>query len=250
MKYIEYGKENKETVILLHGGGLSWWNYKEAANTLKKNYHVILPILDGHADSDHDFISIEDNAQRIINFIDDSCKGHVTLIGGLSLGGQITIEILSQRTHICDYAIIESALIKPMKITHLLVKPMMDMSYGLIKQPWFSRLQFKSLKIRNDLYEDYYRDTCAIKKDNMISFLKANSNYSIKDELKNTTTDVHIYVGKKEQSNMIQSAITLNKIIPNSKLSIIDHKYHGEFSINDPDVYINEINKIINKGKM
>lgn len=23
----EYGIKNKETIILLHGGGLSWWNY-------------------------------------------------------------------------------------------------------------------------------------------------------------------------------------------------------------------------------
>ena len=31
MKYIEYGKENKNVIIILHGGGLSWWNYKEVS---------------------------------------------------------------------------------------------------------------------------------------------------------------------------------------------------------------------------
>ena len=35
MKYKEYGKGNSETIILLHGGGLSWWNYREAAEILK-----------------------------------------------------------------------------------------------------------------------------------------------------------------------------------------------------------------------
>ena len=41
--------------MLLHGGGLSWWNYRAEAELLSGRYHVVLPILDGHAESDHDF---------------------------------------------------------------------------------------------------------------------------------------------------------------------------------------------------
>ena len=48
MNYVEYGKENSDVIILLHGGGLSWWNYKEVAERLQTDYHVVLPILDGH----------------------------------------------------------------------------------------------------------------------------------------------------------------------------------------------------------
>ena len=44
MNYIEYGKENSDVIVLLHGGGLSWWNYKEAAERLQMDYHVIIPI--------------------------------------------------------------------------------------------------------------------------------------------------------------------------------------------------------------
>ena len=31
MQYMEYGRGNAETMIFLHGGGLSWWNYREEA---------------------------------------------------------------------------------------------------------------------------------------------------------------------------------------------------------------------------
>ena len=34
MQYVEYGAHNSQTVILLHGGGLSWWNYREVAQLL------------------------------------------------------------------------------------------------------------------------------------------------------------------------------------------------------------------------
>ena len=74
MKFQEYGLKHKDAVILLHGGGLSWWNYREVALLLQGEYHVILPILDGHAGSDHPFTTIEENASEIIEFIEFCLK--------------------------------------------------------------------------------------------------------------------------------------------------------------------------------
>ena len=34
-----------------------------------------------------------------------------------------------------------------------LVKPMMDMSFGLIEKKWFAKMQFKSLKMKTELFE-------------------------------------------------------------------------------------------------
>ena len=127
----EYGKNNEDTIILLHGGGLSWWNYEEVSESLNDDYHIVLPILDGHAGSDEDFTSIEKNADEIIDYIDQNFDGNVRLIGGLSLGGQILLDMLSKRDDICDCAIIESALIYPMKLTSKLIPPSIRMSYGV-----------------------------------------------------------------------------------------------------------------------
>ena len=69
MNFKEYGDNNKDTIMLLHGGGLSWWNYREEAEKLQESYHIVIPILDGHSDSDRGFTSIEDNAQEIIDYI-------------------------------------------------------------------------------------------------------------------------------------------------------------------------------------
>ena len=65
MNYVEYGKENSNVIMLLHGGGLSWWNYKEVAERLQTDYHVVLPILDGHAGCDRQYTTIENNALEI-----------------------------------------------------------------------------------------------------------------------------------------------------------------------------------------
>lgn len=147
MKYVEYGAQHRSVILLLHGGGLSWWNFREEAELLGQQYHVVLPILDGHTGSDAPFTSIEDNAREIIAWVDRHCGGQVLLMGGLSLGGQVLVEILSQRPDICRYAILESALVFPMRVTHALVKPTYSLCYPLIRQRWFARLQFRSLHI-------------------------------------------------------------------------------------------------------
>ena len=87
MTLVVYGEENKDTVLLLHGGGLSWWNYREVAQKLAERYHVVLPVLDGHADSDAHFTTVEDNAARLISYIDTHLGGQVLAIDGKTLVG-------------------------------------------------------------------------------------------------------------------------------------------------------------------
>ena len=240
----EYGKSNKDIIILLHGGGLSWWNYEEVSEILKSNYHVILPILDGHSGSDRDFTSIESNANEIIEYIDNNYNGNVKLIGGLSLGAQILLDILSKRDNICEYAIIESALVFPMKMTNRLIESSINMSYGLINKKWFSKLQFKSLKIKEELFDKYYIDSSNITKDNMISFLKANSNYHLKNIKTNKSKSI-VIVGSKERPIMIKSAKIIHDELINSELEILSGYYHGDLSINHPNEYAEKVNKLI-----
>ncbi len=245
MNYIEYGKEHKEVIVLLHGGGLSWWNYREVAEKLSSDYRVILPILDGHAKSSCDFTGIEENAARTIKFIDEQFGGSVLLIGGLSLGGQIALEILSQKKDICQYALIESALVVPSKFTYYMIKPAFGSCYGLIKHRWFSRLQFKSLRIKQELFEDYFRDTCGITKSNMIAFLEANALYSIKPSVAECSAKTYVFVGEKENKAMQKSAKIIHKKLQGSLLHVLPKMYHGEFSINHAEDYANKILDII-----
>ena len=240
----EYGKSNKDIIMLLHGGGLSWWNYEEVSEILKSNYHVILPILDGHSGSDRDFTSIESNANEIIEYIDNNYNGNVKLIGGLSLGAQILLDILSKRDNICEYAIIESALVCPMKMTNRLIELLINMSYGLINKKWFSKLQFKSLKIKKELFDKYYIDSSNITKNNMISFLKANSNYHLKNIKTNKSKSI-VIVGSKERPIMIKSAKIIHDELINSELEILSGYYHGDLSINHPNEYAEKVKKLI-----
>ncbi len=245
MKTVEYGKKNKDVIIFLHGGGLSWWNYKEEAERLSDRFHIVIPVLNGHSGSDRSFTSIEDNAKEIISCIDENFGGQVLLIGGLSLGGQILVEILSQRNSICRFAIIESALVLPMKLTTALIKPVYSMCYPLIKKRWFAKLQFRALHINTDFFEDYYVDTANISEDDMVAFLMANSNYCVKDTLADCETKVLVLVGSKEQSVMKKSAQRIANCLSVSRLEIIQNFYHGDLSLNHSEQYVEKLLQLI-----
>ena len=231
MRYREFGPKEGKAVVLLHGGGLSWWNFRTAAEALAGDCHVVLPILDGHGGSDRPFTSIEDNAREILSWMDERLGGRVALLGGLSLGAQVAVEMLRQRPDLCEAALVESAALIPDRLTHALVGPAFGSSYGLIRRRWFSKLQFRSLHMDPALFEDYYGDTCALEKRDMIAFVQASAAYALPD-LSGVTARVAVYVGEKENGRMQRSARLLTAALPGAALRVLPGLYHGEFSLN------------------
>ncbi|MBO4360061.1 MAG: alpha/beta hydrolase [Eubacteriaceae bacterium] len=245
MKYVEFAHENSDVIILLHGGGMNWWNYREVSQILSERFRVILPVLDGHAGSDRHFTSIEDNASEIIGFIDDNLGSRVMMIGGLSLGAQIMLEMLSQRSDICSFALCESAMVIPSRVTNALVAPAFGSSYGLIRNRSFSRMQFNSYRLKEELFEDYYRDSCVIEKSDLISFMKANTSYELKDTFSGCTAKLAVYAGEKETSGIRRSAEKIAKALPGSALSFLPGLTHGQFSMNCPEKYAEAVKELI-----
>ena len=114
MKFHEFGDKNLPSILLIHGGGSSWWNYLRQARILSEEYRVILPTLNGHGEEYQlDYVSTEDSALEILDYIKANCGGKLLAIGGVSLGGQIAMELLSLDSEIAEKAIIDGSLCIP-----------------------------------------------------------------------------------------------------------------------------------------
>ncbi len=240
MIFKESGNKNFPTIIFIHGGGLSEWSLIPIVDELQKNFHVITPIIDGHGEAAAEtFTSISDSADKLIDFIDTNYNRQVFAIAGLSIGAQIAAELLSRRDDITQYAIIESALVYPIKgITTFLV-PSYQLFYGLIQKRWFSKLQAKSLCIPLNMFERYYQDSLKMSKQSLINITLSNGTYDLKETITNTKAKVLIIVGEKEISLMKKSAQRIHNKIPGSELYIAPGMKHGEISLKFPQKYIN-----------
>ena len=228
-----FGPANGEpipSVLLLHGGGLSWWNYRAVAQELAGQYRVMLPILDGHGDNPVPFTTIEAAAIHIFKEVDAVYGGHVALLGGVSLGAQVAISMLAQRPDVCDAALLESALVIPQPLTRLLVGPACAVSYPLIQKRRFAKAQFDALHLPPDLFEEYYLDSRRILQNSLAALLKANAGFSLPAQLASCNAKVLVTAGSRERPVMHRSAQLLAELLPRARLEILPGFRHGEFS--------------------
>ncbi|MCY6958981.1 alpha/beta fold hydrolase [Clostridium brassicae] len=246
MIFKEFGNKNMPVIVLIHGGGLSWWSWKSQIEALQNDYCVVTPIIDGHGDGwDTTFISIQKSANDVIKYIKENHNGKVLAICGLSIGAQIVVEILSKEYDISENAVIESALVYPMKMTVALTVPMYNLFYGMIKKPWYSKLQAKTLNVPDELFETYYKDSSRMTKESLINIAKSNGNYSLPSTICNTKSKTLILVGENELSIMKKSANLLHNTIKGSFLKIIEKSGHGEISLLYPNKYIDLLQQFL-----
>ena len=238
MIFKETANRQMPTIILLHGGGLSFWSLQRVVEQLQSDFHVVTPIIDGHGENGgEEFISIQDSAQKLMHYIDTEYNGKVYAIGGLSIGAQIITEVLSQRQNIAEYAIIESALVYPITGITAMTLPAYKLFYGLIKKRWFSRIQAKTLCVPAAMFEQYYQDSLKISKQSLINITLSNGSYNLKRSIADTKSKVLIIVGEKELGIMRKSAQRLHETIKSSKLYIAPAMKHGEMSLVHPAKY-------------
>lgn len=248
MLFVETDNPLLPTIILMHGGGLSSWSLKNIVELLKSDYHVVTPIIEGHAeDNGETFISIENSSKKLLEYIDTKCSGNVFALGGLSIGAQIVVEVLSQRKDVAKYAVLESALVLPIVGVTLLTVPTYKLLYGLIKNRWFSKIQAKSLFVPDSMFEKYFTDSSKMSKQSLINITLSNGNYALKNSIKDTNTRVLIIVGEKELSIIKKSAKMLIGKIPNNEYYVSKKMGHGELSLRHPVEYVNILKIFIAK---
>ena len=96
MKYFEFGKENKELMVLLHGGGTSYLGILPTAKKIAERYHVILTAYDGFnpSEPETEFSSVAYEARSLEDYIIDNYDGKVDILYGLSYGCRTLMQVL------------------------------------------------------------------------------------------------------------------------------------------------------------
>ena len=114
MIFHEFGDCTLPHIMLIHGGGNAWWNYLRQACVLARHYHVILPTLDGHGEEcQTPYVSTERTADQLMDYIQQHSGGHLFALCGVSLGGQIVMELLTRKPDLTEKAIIDGSLCYP-----------------------------------------------------------------------------------------------------------------------------------------
>lgn len=206
MKFHEFGEKTKPHVMLIHGGGNSWWNYLRQARMLWENYHVILPTLDGHGEEyAADYRSTEDSAEKLIQYIDENCDGRLYFLSGVSLGGQIVIEMLSRREDIAVKAVIDGSICCPQPALAKYCIGMVKLFHGMMfcrtacKFQLFMLRFLPRMRYPKELEQYYLRDMPLLRKETLLAVYRTYMyQYRIKESVSRTRAEVMYWYGEKE----------------------------------------------------
>jgi len=227
--YNELGQENEESIIFLHGGGLSGWMWKEQMKSFN-DYHCIVPDLPEHGKSQQITpFTIEDAAQHVLDIITKKAHDKRAHVVGISLGAQIIVEMLSKSPELIDHAMISGALVRQIPATELILSLMNYTlkAYMPIKDHDFLiKAHIRSYGIPKDNFEELKKATQSLHLDSLNRILHENMFFKIPSGLENVNNPILVIAGEKEYGIMKESARDLVDAFPNSKGYVASNMVH------------------------
>lgn len=257
MKFHEFGDKNNKSILLIHGGGNAWWNYLRQAKALCKDYHVILPTLDGHGEEYNEkYISTNDSAKKLIEYIDKNCNGHLFLLCGVSLGGQIVIEMLSLRKDITQKAIIDGSICYPQPVMEKICIATVHCLGGIMFGKSACKLQMlllrmsKKMRFTKEIENYYIKDMPLVKKSTLCSMYHTYmGEYTIRNDISKTNAQIMYWYGSKEMKCVKKSAQLLKELVPSCKIYEAKGYNHGYLAVYLPDEWLNIVKNFLNDYK-
>lgn len=248
LHYQEYGDKSATFLMLfLHGGGVSGWMWDKQVQYFT-HYHCIVPDLPKHGRSNDEMkFSIQGSTEELIKLIEEKAGGKKVVLIGFSLGSQVIIQILSLKPNIIDFAIINSALVRPISYAKNLIQPTVRLSFPFIQNRWFSKLQAKTLYVSADYFEKYYEESRQIKPDTLVRVLKENMSFKVPQDFRKANGKILVTVGEKEKTIMKKSAKDLIEANSNGIGVIIPKIGHG-VPLAMPDFFNQMVDTWIHKG--
>ena len=98
MIFHTFGNKEKKAVMLIHGMLTPWQIWNTVIEKFRNDYYVIVPELDAHTENTPTaFHSVEEEAEKIREYIVNELEGKVFLLAGLSMGGRIAATLAKNK---------------------------------------------------------------------------------------------------------------------------------------------------------
>lgn len=142
----ESGRDNADTVVLLHGLGTSGWMWHRIAPVLAEDFHVLVPDLPGHGRSGRPWVSLADTAQAVAGLIRSRAAAGRAHVVGLSLGGYVAALLAANESAAVSSVVVSGVNVLPFP------HPTMMRLFGRIIGPFATsrpmvRANAKALKV-------------------------------------------------------------------------------------------------------
>ena len=115
MRFHTFGNESGKTIVLIHGMLNPWQIWQDVSEEFSEEYYIVIPELDAHTQGESSsFISVEDEAQKIHDYLTENHKERLFMICGLSMGGRIAATLAGMQGITAEHLVLDGAPLLPM----------------------------------------------------------------------------------------------------------------------------------------
>ena len=249
MEILEFGNKEKDKIILIHGFETPYQIWEKYIEHYKNNYHIIVPILQGHnPNMKEDFNSFEESAKDIEDYIISRYGNNVFAIYGMSMGGVLTSQIWQNKKLYIDKVILESS---PLISYNRLMTLMMTKQYLMLTHKTQARDKRVITQAVNSIIPKDKLDVFLAMMDNMsdttiTNYIRQIGRYKLPSNIDTPNTEVYYYYGTKINELLAKkTAEYIRRNYPNSKIKCFQGKGHCEDSLLNPSVMITELDNVL-----
>lgn len=252
MNYLTYGDSNNKSVVLIHGMATTAETCFEPMLEYLKDYYVVLVQVDGHIPGDDRVLeSFEGACADIERYIQTELGGKVYCIGGLSMGGSMTVEILGRNNIKVEKAFIDAAFIVKMN-------PVMAKIYTSLFV-FFSGWLKKGHKIPKVVYDKIYDSMfgknnrgiveafyLGVKKETIKNVCGFVYRYSMHEEIREFAGKA-IFIYGDHEPYARKGANRLKRYLPSLEIKELENMGHGQLLHSYPKMWVEELINYLEK---
>lgn len=252
MKFHTFGKIENKKLILIHGVLTPWQIWNDAIDYFTKNYYVIVPALDGHIEEEaSEYISVGDEAEKIISYVLENYGKDIYAIAGLSMGGAITYKIFESGKLNIDNLIMDGAPLSPLGKLPI---GFMTKNYTSIIHKSKKRDTKVIESFKKNFLPEKYLDSFLKFADTMSDTTIANMMNSVfntaisKCENKDNTKVLFLHGTKGNELVSMKAANLMKKLYPQTVIKCFKGYAHAELAIYHSEDWIKTVDEFMVEG--
>ena len=245
----EFGKENKQTILLIHPSIVKWDYFSKVIPLLESDFHLIVPALPGYDfDADSDFTSVEEIASELNLWLKENGIPELYAVYGCSMGGSIALMVALGQTIPIRNCIMDGG-ITPYQLPWIATRFIALRDYlmmaigraggvGLLEKAFstdeYSKedLQYVAEVLRHCSRKTLWRtfDSC--------------NNYKVPDPIPFMETKIHYWYADGEEKARDWDIRYMKKFFPQTRFIVLPRIGHGGLVLLEPERFAEMIRSL------
>jgi len=245
MNIHEFGEQNTDILVILHGSCMVWDMYEESIDILKERFHVVVPALPGYdPGTDEDFTNVEQIVSELTDWLLAHEYREVCCLYGLSMGGSMVLRMLAEGRLKVDNAIVDGGITPyqmPRVLTRLIaVRDFLTVQLGRSSKRLLE-LAFPPERYTREGVDYMYEAMRRMSAKTVWRTFDSCNNYTMPDPIPAVSANCRYWYAEKEKKARKLDIAYIKQNFPGFVFREIPGMEHGEYCMMQPRRFAEDI---------